>query len=70
MNAIQKFCEERKITKTIQDAFEAYCRSAYAERFDLLGSGDTVKSIINKLTIKQVEDAWRSFVLDFKKSLS
>jgi hypothetical protein len=65
MNAIQHFCEQRKITKTIKSAFIAYCKTDYAHRFDLK-EGETIQRIIEGMTPDQVEHAWLSFVSEFK----
>lgn len=66
--AIQEFCNNRKITKSIESAFLAYCKTSYALRFEL-HEGDTVSKIVANLTPEQVLDAWNRFVLDFKDVL-
>lgn len=68
MNAIRDFCEERKITKTIESAFLAYCKTEYALRFELK-EGDTIAKLVANLTPEQTQDAWNRFVLDFKDAL-
>jgi hypothetical protein len=70
MTSIAQFCQERGIAKSIRDAFETYCRSTYAARFSMSDKGDTVKLIVSKMTMKQVEDAWQDFVREFKQTLS
>ena len=68
MNTIKQFCEERKLTNPIQEAFIVYVRSTYAERF-MLSMGDTVQMIVNKMTRQQVEEAWLEFVREIKNEV-
>lgn len=68
MNSIQQFCEKRKISHPIESAFTAYCKTAYALRFELK-EGDTISKIISNLTDEQVLDAWNRFILDLKDSI-
>lgn len=69
MNTIKQFCEERKLSKPIEDAFIMYCRSTYAERF-MLKDGDTVQAIIARMNQEQVEDAWGKFVTELRNVAS
>lgn len=69
ITAIEEFCEKRRITKTIQDAFVAYCRSTYALKFQMK-DGDTIKSVVDRMTAEQVSDAWMSFVSEFRELIS
>jgi len=66
MNAIQSFCEERKITKRIENAFVTYCRSTYSQRFTMNENGETVKLVVDRMTDKQVLEAWLEFVNELK----
>jgi hypothetical protein len=68
MNPIKEFCEKRKITKTIESAFSAYCKTDYAQRFDLK-EGDTIARIVANMTAGQVEHAWLCFVSELKELL-
>jgi hypothetical protein len=68
MNAIQEFCEKRKITKNIESAFVSYCKTDYTQRFQLR-EGDTVARLIANMNKEQVEDAWQDFVREFKSLL-
>lgn len=65
MSAISDFCEKRGISPALEEAFTMYCRSLYAGKFSL-GNGDTVKSIVSKMTEDQVLEAWVEFVKDLK----
>jgi hypothetical protein len=69
VNAIREFCEQRKITKTIESAFTSYCKTDYAQRFDLK-EGDTIQRIITNMDEKQVLDAWGCFVSEFRDVLA
>jgi hypothetical protein len=66
---IREFCQERKLTQQIEDAFVMYCRSTYAQRF-ALRNGETVQSLVNKLNRSQVSEAWNEFVREMKDYLS
>lgn len=70
MTPISQFCHDRGISKNIKDAFETYCRSTYATRFAMNDKGDTIKLIVSKMTMGQVEDAWQDFVRELKQNLS
>lgn len=69
MNAIEEFCDKRKITKAVEAAFVTYCRSTYAQKFQMK-DGETIKSVVEKMTSEQVSDAWMSFVSEFRELLS
>lgn len=68
MNAIHEFCEKRKITKTIESAFISYCKTDYAQKFELK-DGDTVARIVSNMNPEQLEQAWLSFVSELKNLL-
>lgn len=67
---ISKFCEEKGVPNNIRDAFAAYSRSVYADRFLLRGDTDTVRLMINNLTQEQMESLWLEFISDLKRTLS
>lgn len=69
MNNIQKFCINRHITKPMQDAFFAYCRSTYSTKYGL-SNGETMKFAVGKLNEAELEDAWQDFVKDMKVFLT
>ena len=66
---IHEFCEKKGIPDNIKDAFSAYMRSVYADRFMLRHDTDTIRLLVNRLTEEQMEKAWTEFVTDFKKFL-
>jgi len=66
MSNIKQFSTERKLTQQIEDAFNMYCRSTYAERFTLR-NGDTVQFIVSRMTREQVEEAWNDFVREMRQ---
>lgn len=68
MNALRNFCEQRKITKTIESAFSAYCKTDYAQRFEMR-EGETIQRIVANMTTEQVEHAWLCFVSELKDLL-
>lgn len=61
MNAIQLFCERRMISKSLESAFTSYCKTNYAQRFDMK-EGDTIQRIVSNMNEEQVEEAWLGFV--------
>lgn len=69
MNSITKFCIQRKISKSLEDAFLAYARSTYSQKFNLK-NGETMKFAVERLNDAEVQDAWQDFVSDFKNYLS
>lgn len=66
---ISQFCEKKGVPITIRDAFAAYARAVYAERFMLRHDTDTVRLLVNKLTDEQLEKVWVDFVTDLSKVL-
>jgi hypothetical protein len=70
MNTIQQFCEDRMITKRIEDAFIVYCRSVYADKFRIWKQGDTARLLVDKMTRGQVEELWQEFVIEMKRYLT
>lgn len=64
---ITEFCEKRNIPHNMRDAFSAYVRSVYADRFDIRVDTDTVRMLTNKLTEEQIEISWINFINDFKE---
>lgn len=67
---ISEFCEQRKIPNHIKDAFSAYCRSVYADKFAFLKDSDTAHLLISRLTQDQLEDAWIGFTNELKRYLT
>jgi hypothetical protein len=70
MNQLKQFCEERLITKHIEDAFIVYCRSVYADKFRIRKLGDTARLLVDKMTRGQVEELWQEFVIEMKRYLT
>ena len=68
MNNVTKFCLNRHMSKHLQDAFFAYCRSTYSAKYNL-ANGETMKFAVGKLTEAELEDAWQDFVKDMKTFL-
>lgn len=66
---VTKFCEERRMGKNLTDAFSAYCRSSLAARFELSREGDTITSLVLRMTEDDVEKLWKRFILDLKDTL-
>lgn len=62
MNELRKFCADRKIPASMEDAFLVYCRSEYAQEYLLKKDGDTIKLVLEKMTQEQVLDAWNKFL--------
>lgn len=69
MKNIDDFCEKRAISMNMQEAFIAYVRSDYARKY-FLQNGETMKLVVSKMSVDEVEEAWLSFVNDFKSYLS
>ena len=69
MNTIREFCEERKLSKPLEDAFTMYCRSDYADRYMIRTAGETTEMLVRKMTQSQVEEAWSKFVCEIKNLL-
>lgn len=70
ISPISEFCNKRKIPSHIKDAFSAYCRSIYADKFALLKDSDTAYLLISRLTQDQLEDAWLGFTKELKRYLT
>jgi len=68
MNSITKFCINNSISKGLEDAFLAYCRSTYSQKYGLK-NGETMKFAIERLNDREVAEAWQDFVRDFKTYL-
>jgi hypothetical protein len=68
-SALTEFCEKRGIPDKLRDAFAAYARAVYADRFMLRGDTDTVRLMINRLTEEQMEQVWNQFLSDLRKIL-
>lgn len=66
---ISEFCEKKGVPLTIRDAFAAYTRAVYADKFMLRHDTDTVRLLVNKLTEEQLENVWVDFVTDLSKVL-
>ena len=68
MNNVQKFCLNRHMSKHLQDAFFAYCRSTYSAKYNL-ANGETMKFAVGKLNEAELEEAWQGFVKVMKDYL-
>ena len=66
---VSEFCEEKGIPPNIKEAFSAYLRRVYADRFALRGDTDTIRIMVNRLTHEQLEQAWLEFIQDLKRFL-
>lgn len=53
----------------MQEAFIAYVRSDYAHKY-YVSNGETLRLVVSKLTMEEIEEAWLSFVTDFKNYLT
>ena len=69
MNNVTKFCVNHHMSKHLEDAFFAYIRSTYSQKYGLR-NGETMKFAVGKLTDDEVEDAWTDFVRDFREYLT
>lgn len=69
MNSITKFCVNNGISKPLEDAFLAYTRSTYSQKYNLR-NGETMKFAVERLNDNEVAEAWQDFVIDFKNFLS
>lgn len=69
MSNITDFCEDRGVNSHMQEAFQAYLRSQYAQEF-FLNNGETVKLVVSKMTEEELKTAWEKFVKDFKAYLA
>jgi len=67
-SSIHEFCENRKITYTIEQAFITYVKVVLSS-FLAIHQGETLNKIVDNLTNEKVEDMWLKFVLDFKETL-
>jgi hypothetical protein len=66
---LSTFCEKRHISKQLQQAFGAYLRSHYAEKFRFAPDGETVHLIVGRMGEEDLKDAWQDFVKDIAKYL-
>lgn len=57
------------ISKGIEEAFIAYCKTYLAETYGIRMS-DTLSLVGDKITRKEVEDLWNKFILDMRDALS
>lgn len=53
----------------MQEAFIAYIRSEYAHKY-YVSNGETLRLVVSKLNMEEIEQAWQSFVMDFKNYLT
>lgn len=67
---ISEFCKKRKLSLSIRDAFSAYIRSIYADRFLLRSDTDTVRLVIGKMTQEQIENMWLEFTKELRNNLT
>lgn len=66
---LSEFCNELGIPENIKNAFGAYLRTEYANRFLLAKDGETVHLIVGRLTHEQLTDAWQQFVKEIHRYL-
>lgn len=69
MKNITDFCDKKGINANMKEAFMAYVRSDYASKY-YLSNGETTKLVVGKMNDEELEEAWKSFVNDFKKYLT
>ena len=69
MNEIRKFCGDRHLSQSMEDAFIVYCRSEYASKYSLRAEGDTIKGVVGRLTQSQVLESWNRFINELKDVL-
>ncbi len=69
MKNIDDFCDTRGVSTHMKEAFQAYLRSTYAQKF-LLSNGESTKLIVAKMNDEELKQAWESFVTDFKNLIS
>lgn len=66
---LSEFCDELKIPENIKNAFGAYLRTEYANRFLLAKDGETIHLMIGRLSHEQLTDAWQMFVREMARYL-
>jgi hypothetical protein len=66
---ISEFCEKRMMNQKIEEAFAMYCRASFANSYAINKDGDTINSLILRMTDQDVENMWEGFVLDFRNTL-
>lgn len=69
MRNLDDFCDKKNISPHMKEAFQAYLRSSYAQKF-YMNNGETVKLVVGKMNDQELESAWVEFVSDFKKFIS
>ncbi len=69
-SALTIFCESKGVPENIRDAFAAYMRNVYANRYLLRGDTDTIRIMINRLGDEKLEQAWQEFISDLRKYLT
>lgn len=69
MTPIAQFCENKGIKGKIREAFNAYVRASFADRYEIYQEGDTVSSLISKMTQEDVANLWSRFILDLRDTL-
>lgn len=67
---LSEFCEELGIPENIKNAFGAYLRTEYANKFLLAKDGETIHLMIGRLTHDQLVDAWKMFVREMARYLA
>ena len=70
MKNIDDFCDTRGVTTHMKEAFLAYLRSTYAQKFGTTLNGETSKLVVSKMNDQELEKAWADFVSDFKRLIS
>lgn len=57
------------INDKLKEAFNAYVRASYSDSFDMRQDGDTITSLVLRMTVLDVENMWNRFVLDLRDTL-
>lgn len=68
-SALSEFCENKNVPVNLRNAFKAYAKTVYADRYLLRGDTDTLTIMINRLTEEQIEAVWKEFLSEMSKVL-
>lgn len=68
-STLTDFCDKRGISINIKNSFAAYLRSIYAQKYFVIGDGETVHLMIGKMTEEELEKAWQEYVRELTKWL-
>lgn len=63
------FCDKRGISLNIKNSFGAYLRSSYAQKYFVIGDGETIHLMIGKMTEEELMNAWQEYVKELAKWL-